>query len=265
MDDHQHLDDAGNLQFPWKLHVLLDEAEQEKFQDIVSWLPSGDAFKVHDKERFSDEVLSKYFTSSKFKSFQRNLNLWGFRTQTKEPAKGVIYHPFFRRGQANRCHLMKRIRVKKRSQVTHGDASSTFSSPEGTPVRSQRNTFSMPSMISKAQLPVLPPFKTSSTSPHSMLHHSSASPSTLGLPPTHGVGKSSAEVLAADALVSTILESRRRQTTMALETLRQQNELHHHILQASAQIKMEQERLKMKLIHDSVLLAALGPGGAPAW
>lgn len=109
----QQSDDSANLQFPWKLHVLLQEAGRHDFHHIISWLPNGMSFKVHNKQKFAEEIMPKYFTSNKFKSFQRNLNLWGFHTQTKEPSRGAIYHPLFLRGRPDRCHLMKRVKIKK--------------------------------------------------------------------------------------------------------------------------------------------------------
>lgn len=51
---------------------LLSEAEAKGHADIINWLPGADAFKVTNKQRFTDEVLPKYFSASKYKSFQRN-------------------------------------------------------------------------------------------------------------------------------------------------------------------------------------------------
>lgn len=109
----QQTDDSSNVQFPWKLHLLLRDADESDFEEAISWLPGGVAFQVHDKKKFAEEIMPKYFSSNKFKSFQRNLNLWGFHTQTKEPNRGAIHHPLFLRGQADRCHLMKRVKIKK--------------------------------------------------------------------------------------------------------------------------------------------------------
>ncbi|KAL3931650.1 MAG: hypothetical protein SGBAC_011213 [Bacillariaceae sp.] len=103
-------------QLPWRLHILLEEADRNGDSSAtISWLPDGDAFKVHNKVEFENVLMPKYFKSSKFKSFQRSLNLWGFQTLTKDPDKGAIFHPDFLRGKPDRCKLMKRVRVKKKS------------------------------------------------------------------------------------------------------------------------------------------------------
>ena len=60
-------------QFPRKLYEML-EAES-KGGTIVHWSSSGRAFRIADVSLFSQEILGKYFKTSKFSSFQRNLNL----------------------------------------------------------------------------------------------------------------------------------------------------------------------------------------------
>ena len=74
--------------FPWTLHNLLEDAEKEGFDATISWRPSGMAFKVHNREEFMKEVLPRYFRQTKFKSFVRQLNLWGFSCIDQEPDKG---------------------------------------------------------------------------------------------------------------------------------------------------------------------------------
>ena len=60
--------DSIQVPFPWKLHRLLDDAEKASggFHDVVSWVLGGLAFKVHDKNRFSQEILSRYFHTNKY-------------------------------------------------------------------------------------------------------------------------------------------------------------------------------------------------------
>ena len=71
----------SNLYFPSVLHRLLNDADEKGFDDIISWVyeNGNDSFQIHDKDRFEKEVSLFYFKTAHYKSFQRNLNLWGFR------------------------------------------------------------------------------------------------------------------------------------------------------------------------------------------
>jgi hypothetical protein len=106
-----------NMQFPMKLHVLLQNAELKGVTSIISWLPDGRSFKVHNKDKFSKLIMPEYFTASKYKSFQRSLNLWGFETVSKGPEKGVCSHPFFVRGDPAKTQMMKRVKVKSNEKT----------------------------------------------------------------------------------------------------------------------------------------------------
>jgi hypothetical protein len=99
------------MQFPWKLHELLEETDKGH-SAVVSWLPGGKAFKVHKKEDFCNEVMPAFFNSSKYKTFQRSLNLWGFESVVRGPDKGACYHQFFVRGNADLCKNMMRVKIK---------------------------------------------------------------------------------------------------------------------------------------------------------
>jgi hypothetical protein len=50
---------------------------------FISWSESGFAFRILDVDGFTSSVLSKYFRTKKFSSFQRNLNLVSSRTLLK--------------------------------------------------------------------------------------------------------------------------------------------------------------------------------------
>ena len=95
--------------FPWKLHDMLDAAEVNGFTTVVSWLPDGVSFKVHDKETFTSLILQRYFDQTKYKSFQRQLNMWGFERRNEYgPEKGSYTHQYFVRGQQSLCCRMTR-------------------------------------------------------------------------------------------------------------------------------------------------------------
>lgn len=94
------------LQFPWKLHEMLHLAEKNGKTNIISWLPGGNGFKVHNKEKFCAEIMPGYFASQKYKTFQRSLNLWGFESVAKGPDRGACYHQYFVKGHPELCHSM---------------------------------------------------------------------------------------------------------------------------------------------------------------
>lgn len=58
--------------------VLFDVVSCDGLSDIVSWLPHGRGFLVHDKRRFEREVLPRHFDGAKFTSFTRRLKRWNF-------------------------------------------------------------------------------------------------------------------------------------------------------------------------------------------
>jgi hypothetical protein len=108
---HQR-DTHQGMHFPWKLHHLLEETNKGH-SSVVSWLPGGKAFKVHKKEEFCNELMPAFFNSSKYKTFQRSLNLWGFKSVSRGPDKGACYHQFFVRGNADLCKHMMRVKIKR--------------------------------------------------------------------------------------------------------------------------------------------------------
>jgi hypothetical protein len=114
--EHFHQQCRG-LTFPSKLHLLLEQVE--KFEDgaaTISWLPNGKSFKIHNKKEFARSIMPTFFKSSVYKTFQRSLNLWGFRAVKREAYMGAFYHPCFQRGQPDLCRSMIRTQVKTPSR-----------------------------------------------------------------------------------------------------------------------------------------------------
>lgn len=105
---------GGNaVLFPWKLQQMLNTCAMDGKESIVSWVPHGKAFKVHDVPLFVSEILPLFFKQTKYKSFQRQLNLWGFRRIQKGPEKGAYHHKQFLRDQPDLCCHLSRQRPKK--------------------------------------------------------------------------------------------------------------------------------------------------------
>jgi hypothetical protein len=87
--------------FPYKLHQLLTDIDANcPLSSIVSWLPSGKAFQIHQPELFEDILLHKYFPrQTQMKSFKRQLQYYGFDNL----GDCIFAHPHFLQGQKHHC------------------------------------------------------------------------------------------------------------------------------------------------------------------
>lgn len=81
--------------FTVKLHKLLEDAETYRFQDIIGWNRDGRSFSIFKPEEFAKTAMRKYFRQSKYKSFQRQLNLYDFQRESKNGIRGVCECSFW--------------------------------------------------------------------------------------------------------------------------------------------------------------------------
>jgi HSF-type DNA-binding len=105
--------------FPEKLFALLDRAEAEGFTHILSWQPHGRCFVVQDRETFKGLISALMPGMTRLKSFQRQLNQWGFTRLTKGRDANGLYHELFLR---YRPHLLRQMRRGGNSNRSTGRA-----------------------------------------------------------------------------------------------------------------------------------------------
>jgi hypothetical protein len=75
---------------PTKLYALLSNPT---IQHIISWLPHGRSWKVHDSKLFMEEVMPHYFPyTNNYYSFIRLVNAWGFRRISRGPSRNSYWH-----------------------------------------------------------------------------------------------------------------------------------------------------------------------------
>jgi len=104
--------------FPYRLHEMLSNVDAKHDSSIVSWLPDGKHFKVHDPRRFVESVIPSAFKQKSLKSFQRQLHLYGFQRVHEGVDKGAYYHEKFRCDDRDLCLTITRTKAPKRSRVT---------------------------------------------------------------------------------------------------------------------------------------------------
>jgi hypothetical protein len=145
-DDSTHGAKQDCIQFPWKLHEMLDDADAEGFSDIVSWLPdSTNSFKVHQQRVFVEGIMPRYFKKIQFKSFRRQINMWGFERIKSGAGKGGYGHPNFIRGMPSLCCMMKRVKIK-------GTGSTPFEASKGHPYVPNLETLQIPNYVNPCVL-----------------------------------------------------------------------------------------------------------------
>ncbi|KAL7555064.1 hypothetical protein ACHAWF_018725 [Thalassiosira exigua] len=93
--------------FPFKLYDMLEYAADSEHAFAVSWIDEGRAFAIHDKEAFMKRLVPMFFKQTKFRSFTRQLNLWGFRRFCER-----WEHKHFVRGRVENIRLIERMEIK---------------------------------------------------------------------------------------------------------------------------------------------------------
>jgi hypothetical protein len=113
---------------------MLREVEETGDADIVSFLPHGRTFLVHDVDQFVQKILQTYFKQSVWNSFTRQLSLYGFRRITSGPDSGAYYHELFLRNRKGLSLHMRRAGVpQKEMDRRKQNATKMISQADTTP------------------------------------------------------------------------------------------------------------------------------------
>ncbi|CAO3618101.1 unnamed protein product [Cunninghamella blakesleeana] len=102
----------------------------QSIKDWISWSDSGESFLVYDINGFSQEVLPKYFKHSKWSSFIRQLNTYGFckvadYKNSNDKQTSEFKHPLFNR---NGQQVLHKIRRNMKQNIPESSTSSFSSS-----------------------------------------------------------------------------------------------------------------------------------------
>lgn len=87
------------------MKVLSDK----RFNDIITWTPSGKSFTIVNPKAFTADILPEHFKSAKYSSFTRKLHRWGFMRHYRGEESGAFYHDDFQR---DRLDLVEKMTCK---------------------------------------------------------------------------------------------------------------------------------------------------------
>jgi HSF-type DNA-binding len=113
--------------FPKKLMEIVQDIVD---RSMFAWLPDGKSFVVLDSDRFLREIIHSSFPSSansKYGSFIRKLNRWGFRRLAAGTGIDCFHHEFFDRNHPEWVSKMKPIATKGRRENKKNVASTLAS------------------------------------------------------------------------------------------------------------------------------------------
>lgn len=100
--------------FPAKMHAILSNPD---LADIIEWLPHGRSWRILKPREFEHRVLPRYFEHSKYSSFVRQTNGWGFRRISVGSDRNSYYNELFLRGLPHLCKQMKRHGVAEKIMI----------------------------------------------------------------------------------------------------------------------------------------------------
>jgi len=75
--------------FVQKTYRMVEEGDSS----LIEWSSDGEMFVVKDKKKLAKQVIPNYFDHSKFASFDRQLNFYGFRKIQNKPVWNRDYDP----------------------------------------------------------------------------------------------------------------------------------------------------------------------------
>lgn len=145
----------------------MDLLSNKEVVDVISWLPHGESFIIYDREKFVSDILPVFFKESKFPSFARKLNRWGFERINRGVETGSFKHKYFKRDNRELCKKMKcqkKYERKKKSISYNEEASSSApNSRDSKDVVNVTNQEPIPMITQQPTQEVIPCTKASQT------------------------------------------------------------------------------------------------------
>ena len=122
---HKNMRGRCRERFPTKLFKILENSDNGGYSHIISWLPHGRAFKIHNEKLFTERIMTSHFYMTTFDSFKRQLYIYGFQIiRKKHVDHGGYFHELFLRNRFEFCDKIPRF--PKSSDDTNSSYSSSY-------------------------------------------------------------------------------------------------------------------------------------------
>jgi HSF-type DNA-binding len=177
------------------------------------------------------EIMPKYFTTCRLASFQRQLNLYGFRRITEGRGKGAYTHDYFEKGNRALCRKMKRQKTRvKATQHSSLGALATLASSQSQSSTNLELQARFHGMIAANRAHDLRNFLNAQQLPPTQglgypavaLRGRLSAGSTLGVPTTSGIGVAAAAAAQGDVGYAVLQEALRQGLLSDANLVRQQ-------------------------------------------
>jgi HSF-type DNA-binding len=119
--------------FPERLFRMLDQAAGQGLSHVIAWQPHGRCFVVRDRGAFATILPSLMPGLTQWKSFQRNLRVWGFKQLTYGPDIDGYFHQHFLRYRPRQLQYIRRM-TDMGAQFSESDF---YAMPPDSPARSK--------------------------------------------------------------------------------------------------------------------------------
>ena len=79
--------------FPVKLHQMLEIVSDSDLSKYACWDRDGRSFSITEPKGFTKKIMGNFFNQTKYKSFQRQLNFYGFQRTCRGKVRGICKFP----------------------------------------------------------------------------------------------------------------------------------------------------------------------------
>jgi len=91
--------------------MLMDVLSSKSMENLITWLPEGNAFIIINEEEFTKYILPVCFELINFETFIKKLYLWGFRSMNPGQNNKAFYREYFLRDFPSLCSKISQDNV----------------------------------------------------------------------------------------------------------------------------------------------------------